>query len=309
MTTCHVAAPPCACHVQMWWELDAGPALLLHFGMVGRRLWQAGCRHECCRMPCCCNAMSYCRQPCFLSCNVLRACHDSSLPHPSSAPFSCGPPSKMQTGGLVAKGIGAAHYKSFVIDDTNWPPRFCKIELKLEDGTQVGAREGRPTQQPWAACSAELGCCTYALRECMCMSSALIHAEERHGWTCLASWGCMSAQCSVPIIPNDAWWLVCMPPIPLHGPPLFMPLLPAPAAIAGAIVHAIAAPKTAPAHLLPPAAGLLRLAPLCKGGRRMLLAAAAWAVSRQRNRYMAWRMLWPFGLHMKGAVATMCVNC
>lgn len=44
----------------------------------------------------------------------------------------------MQTGGLVVKGIGAAHYKSFTIDDSAWPPRFCKIELKLEDGTQVG---------------------------------------------------------------------------------------------------------------------------------------------------------------------------
>ena len=43
----------------------------------------------------------------------------------------------LQTGGLVVKGIGAAHYKSFTIDDSAWPPRFCKIELKLEDGTQV----------------------------------------------------------------------------------------------------------------------------------------------------------------------------
>lgn len=47
------------------------------------------------------------------------------------------PPVTAQTGGLVVKGIGAAHYKSFTIDDSAWPPRFCKIELKLEDGTQV----------------------------------------------------------------------------------------------------------------------------------------------------------------------------
>ncbi|KAI7839952.1 hypothetical protein COHA_006346 [Chlorella ohadii] len=65
---------------QMWWEMDAGPALLLHFGM---------------------------------------------------------------TGGLVVKGIGAAHYKSFTIDDSAWPPRFCKIELKLEDGTQVAFCDSR----------------------------------------------------------------------------------------------------------------------------------------------------------------------
>ncbi|KAL4451273.1 hypothetical protein ABPG77_009345 [Micractinium sp. CCAP 211/92] len=59
---------------QMWWELDTGPALLLHFGM---------------------------------------------------------------TGGLCIKGVGAAHYKSFTIDDAAWPPKYCKIELEFEDGTQL----------------------------------------------------------------------------------------------------------------------------------------------------------------------------
>lgn len=56
----------------------------------------------------------------------------------------------MQTGGLVVKGIGAAHYKSFTIDDSAWPPRFCKIELKLEDGTQVG---GRGVMRPCQHCT------------------------------------------------------------------------------------------------------------------------------------------------------------
>lgn len=56
-------------------------------------------------------------------------------------PHGAGPgapyPRLPQTGGLVVKGIGAAHYKSFTIDDSAWPPRFCKFELKLEDGTQA----------------------------------------------------------------------------------------------------------------------------------------------------------------------------
>lgn len=32
-------------------------------------------------------------------------------------------PSPMPTGGLCVKGIGAAHYKSFTIDDSAWPPK------------------------------------------------------------------------------------------------------------------------------------------------------------------------------------------
>lgn len=59
---------------QMWWEMDEGPALLVHFGM---------------------------------------------------------------TGGLCIKGVGAAHYKSFTIDDSAWPPKYCKIELEFEDGSQL----------------------------------------------------------------------------------------------------------------------------------------------------------------------------
>lgn len=80
---------------QMWWDFDAGPSLLLHFGM---------------------------------------------------------------TGGLVIKGVGAAHYKSFAIDDSSWPPRFCKLELHFEDGTQLAFCDSRrfakvrfleqPEQQP-----------------------------------------------------------------------------------------------------------------------------------------------------------------
>ncbi|KAL4420824.1 hypothetical protein ABPG75_010480 [Micractinium tetrahymenae] len=65
---------------QMWWELDEGPALLVHFGM---------------------------------------------------------------TGGLCIKGIGAAHYKSFTIDDSAWPPKYCKVELEFDDGTQLAFCDSR----------------------------------------------------------------------------------------------------------------------------------------------------------------------
>jgi hypothetical protein len=43
----------------------------------------------------------------------------------------------------VIKGVGAAHYKSFAIDDSSWPPRFCKLELHFEDGTQLAFCDSR----------------------------------------------------------------------------------------------------------------------------------------------------------------------
>ncbi len=47
------------------------------------------------------------------------------------------------TGGIVVKGVGAAHYKSFAMDEVNWPPRFCKIELRLDDSTQLAFCDSR----------------------------------------------------------------------------------------------------------------------------------------------------------------------
>jgi hypothetical protein len=47
------------------------------------------------------------------------------------------------TGGMVVKGVGAAHYKSFALDEVNWPPRFCKLQLRLEDGTQLAFCDSR----------------------------------------------------------------------------------------------------------------------------------------------------------------------
>lgn len=47
------------------------------------------------------------------------------------------------TGSLILKGIGAAHYKNFKVDDTVWPPRFSKLELKFDDGTQLSFNDSR----------------------------------------------------------------------------------------------------------------------------------------------------------------------
>ena len=43
----------------------------------------------------------------------------------------------------MVKGIGAAHYKSFAIDDASWPPRFCKLVLRFDDGTQLAFCDSR----------------------------------------------------------------------------------------------------------------------------------------------------------------------
>lgn len=47
------------------------------------------------------------------------------------------------TGSLVVKGIGAAHYKNFSVDDTAWPPRFTKLQLEFNDGTTLAFCDSR----------------------------------------------------------------------------------------------------------------------------------------------------------------------
>lgn len=38
------------------------------------------------------------------------------------------------TGSCVVRGEAAPKYKSFSIDESAWPPKFCKLELTLDDG-------------------------------------------------------------------------------------------------------------------------------------------------------------------------------
>jgi formamidopyrimidine-DNA glycosylase len=47
------------------------------------------------------------------------------------------------TGSFVIKGIGAAHYKNFSVDDATWPPRFCKLQLEFNDGTTLAFCDSR----------------------------------------------------------------------------------------------------------------------------------------------------------------------
>ena len=47
------------------------------------------------------------------------------------------------TGGIVVDGVGAAHYKSFVLDESSWPPRHAKLELEFGDGTRLAFCDSR----------------------------------------------------------------------------------------------------------------------------------------------------------------------
>jgi formamidopyrimidine-DNA glycosylase len=47
------------------------------------------------------------------------------------------------TGGIVVRGVGAAHYKSFVLDESSWPPRFWKLVLDLEGGGSLAFCDSR----------------------------------------------------------------------------------------------------------------------------------------------------------------------
>jgi formamidopyrimidine-DNA glycosylase len=40
------------------------------------------------------------------------------------------------TGGTVVRGKGGAHYQRYAVEDTTWPPRFLRLELHFQDGTQ-----------------------------------------------------------------------------------------------------------------------------------------------------------------------------
>ena len=40
------------------------------------------------------------------------------------------------TGGTVVRGKGSAHFQRYSISDSQWPPKYLKLELQFEDGTQ-----------------------------------------------------------------------------------------------------------------------------------------------------------------------------
>lgn len=47
------------------------------------------------------------------------------------------------TGSWACRGLGATKYKSFVVDTTNWPPKFSKLQLECADGTQLAFTDPR----------------------------------------------------------------------------------------------------------------------------------------------------------------------
>ena len=47
------------------------------------------------------------------------------------------------TGSFVVRGVAAPVYKSFAVDESAWPPRFCKLELELSGGGAVAFADAR----------------------------------------------------------------------------------------------------------------------------------------------------------------------
>ena len=47
------------------------------------------------------------------------------------------------TGSFVVRGVAAPVYKSFAVDESTWPPRFCKLELELSGGGAVAFADAR----------------------------------------------------------------------------------------------------------------------------------------------------------------------
>jgi len=47
------------------------------------------------------------------------------------------------TGSCVVRGEAVPQYKAFRVDEASWPPRFCKLELTLDDGARVAYADPR----------------------------------------------------------------------------------------------------------------------------------------------------------------------
>lgn len=47
------------------------------------------------------------------------------------------------TGSLVVKGVKSHQYKSFKVDDTDWPPKHWKLLLDLEGDVSIAFSDSR----------------------------------------------------------------------------------------------------------------------------------------------------------------------
>ena len=57
------------------------------------------------------------------------------------------------TGALVVRGGEKAEYKRFSVDasEKHWPPKFCKLQLTFNDGTQIAFVNSRRLGGVWFA--------------------------------------------------------------------------------------------------------------------------------------------------------------
>jgi len=79
------------------------------------------------------------------------------------------------TGGTVVCGKGGAHYQRYSVDDATWPPKFLRLELHFEDGTQ------------WAFCDSR------RFARIRLVSNPLQFAPLKDlGWDPLLSWPSLS---------------------------------------------------------------------------------------------------------------------
>jgi formamidopyrimidine-DNA glycosylase len=47
------------------------------------------------------------------------------------------------TGSFAVRGLGSTKYKSFVVDTSQWPPKFTKLTVELADGTAIAFTDPR----------------------------------------------------------------------------------------------------------------------------------------------------------------------
>ena len=47
------------------------------------------------------------------------------------------------TGSLVVKGVKSHQYKSFKVDGSDWPPKYWKVVLELEDSVSLAFSDAR----------------------------------------------------------------------------------------------------------------------------------------------------------------------
>ena len=118
---------------QLWFELDEGPALMIHLG-------EPGAADSIGAEQCCCLAgqhhMRLCKRKSWR--------RSSSAPDPSTAYNICCTllPHAGMTGSIVVHGVKSVQYKSFVVGE-DWPPRFCKLELQFEGGGKLALSDAR----------------------------------------------------------------------------------------------------------------------------------------------------------------------